>query len=861
MLEGREKELEILGASLDAARNGPGHVRVLQIDGSIGVGKSALITGALARIDAISGSASPQRPRIFFSHADRLHGDAPLLAHRRLVEELLGAPLERLLEESTPSALAARCIRAWEQDAAVIVAIDDAQWLGAASEEFLATLIQTPGAASLTVVVIHRSGHEPERIIAAARRRGAAHDHLTVHPLADETIERLAKDLAPEQIDAVVSTASGNPLLAQTMIGAFRRHPRASHVEEALEVTAEGRSHMLSAAIADDIATLTQESRRALEALAVLGGNNGVEAVSEVSELSPLELEAAVRDLTERGLLSARAEEPLHPVVRYSVYHSLAPEQRTRAHRKAALLPGAHLLERADHLAQAAPELTSAETVVLVEAASLVIGSDPTVASRWLDRLSPAHRSDASEVLSARALIAQGRTAEAIDRLSRIVEDDVFGEGAERADRVAVEARILMAAALRIAGDPSEARAMLAAAEQGLEAELMREYIDIIALLDGRVPEQLLSRLESLPGRENRVVAAVYRTMDLLAEGRVPQARVTFHPVPAWMAKASAQQIGSIIHALACAAWAAYMLDDSTTGAVLAKRGLQIARRFGRADTFANLGAALVFCQGSRGLLDDAEESGHQAVRDAERYGPPDAIGMARAGLLLAAQGRADPDLLRERLADLDAAPLPEFGWWRRAILTIRTRISATLGMPEPCPELLGEPRDAMASLRYADAAFVAAALGDADTARSLVAEGIEIAEEQQSWGQKAMIQTAYAEILLAAGKPLDAANLLRAAREVFEQRDMRIQLGRAHAGIARAEAMLAHMDESLVHLSAREREVLELIAAGLKNAEIAERLTLSKRTAENHVSRLMRKLGVSSRQEAIDLLRRPRGG
>ncbi|WP_269805583.1 response regulator transcription factor [Streptomyces geranii] len=56
--------------------------------------------------------------------------------------------------------------------------------------------------------------------------------------------------------------------------------------------------------------------------------------------------------------------------------------------------------------------------------------------------------------------------------------------------------------------------------------------------------------------------------------------------------------------------------------------------------------------------------------------------------------------------------------------------------------------------------------------------------------------------------------------------------------------------------LSDRERQIAELAVAGLRTREIAERLFLSPRTAETHLSRVYRKLGVSSRLALSDLLR-----
>jgi DNA-binding NarL/FixJ family response regulator len=57
-------------------------------------------------------------------------------------------------------------------------------------------------------------------------------------------------------------------------------------------------------------------------------------------------------------------------------------------------------------------------------------------------------------------------------------------------------------------------------------------------------------------------------------------------------------------------------------------------------------------------------------------------------------------------------------------------------------------------------------------------------------------------------------------------------------------------VDPELDQLTAREREVLQLIARGYRYKEIAARLHLSPRTVESHVSAVLRKLQLSSRHE-----------
>jgi DNA-binding NarL/FixJ family response regulator len=60
--------------------------------------------------------------------------------------------------------------------------------------------------------------------------------------------------------------------------------------------------------------------------------------------------------------------------------------------------------------------------------------------------------------------------------------------------------------------------------------------------------------------------------------------------------------------------------------------------------------------------------------------------------------------------------------------------------------------------------------------------------------------------------------------------------------------------------LTAREREVLDLVARGWRNRDIARELVLSERTVERHVAASLRKLGAHTRTEAVAKMRTASG-
>jgi DNA-binding NarL/FixJ family response regulator len=112
----------------------------------------------------------------------------------------------------------------------------------------------------------------------------------------------------------------------------------------------------------------------------------------------------------------------------------------------------------------------------------------------------------------------------------------------------------------------------------------------------------------------------------------------------------------------------------------------------------------------------------------------------------------------------------------------------------------------------------------------------------------------------VAAGEGIDLARRMGAAPLLEELealvRRARLQLGGPEAPAPDDKSGVPDELERL-GLTAREAEVLRLVADGLSNSQIAEKLFISRKTASVHVSNILSKLGVSTRVEAAALAHR----
>ncbi len=791
------------------------------------------------------------------------------------------------------------------------IVVDDLHWTDAPTLRWLSFLGRRLEGLPLLVVVGLRP---PEQSSQAELLTELISDPtvLVIRPTAlseagvASMVERefeLAPD--PEFAAACLSATGGNPLYVRALVDALRGEgvrPTAQHAGRVREVGPEPVTRQVLLRLS----RLPEEARRFATAAAVLGDGAEQRDVAALAQIDDRHLASlAATWLAQADLLRVTLPtvEFVHPVVRAAVYESLEPSQRLLQHRRAA-----ELLEAANeepervaaHLDLVPPvgDPFVVETLRVAADRAIVRGA-PEVAVRYLKRAlaEPPSEETRTDTLLELGLAEQrvdvsaaaGHLSEALElideplRRARVALE--LGRSLFRLNRGPEAVRILEDAIERLDDDQPELRELLEAElinSSGFDPDVIEVSRERIALVDedelvGDVGRAVMvSTLRYFDARRGLNRGAVCE----LAEPKTVEALIASMPSVA----------------ISCAATALLYAEYDEEIDRFFDMMMEAAKRRGELVTLSNMlcfrGLTLAQRGDLEGGIEDLRESDDLVTYLPSQQG---AI-YFRSYLADVLTNRGELDEAEQALAELglqeevaDSAHLIFFlgsrGWLRyaRGDLTGAASDFERLGR---CMEAF-EMRNPAVLAWHSHLALALLGLGRRDEALEQAREEVELA---RAWGAPRPIGVALrvlglaqggtegietlreslavlegssaklerARTMVELGAALRRSNARAEARELLKEGlDIAVRSG-SQPLVEQAEAELAATGarprrlllSGVESLTASERRVARFAAEGLSNKDIAQKLFVTTKTVEVHLSSVYRKLGIGSRAE-----------
>jgi ATP/maltotriose-dependent transcriptional regulator MalT len=501
-IAGRVVELgavdELLGA-LSLGQSG-----VLEVAGEPGIGKSRLLAELAARADAqghlvLSGSASELEDELpFWVFVDALddhvaaHSPGRLMeldddARQELAHVLPSLHIPRadsgagLQQERYRTHRAVRqLLETLARPRPLVLVLDDLHWADSGSIELLGALLRRPPAAAVLIALALRPRQAPERLSGALARapRTGTLVRLELAPLSEaESRELLGASVSRAVGAALHEESGGNPFYLEQLARSLRRRMDALPSAGDHSLAGLAVPSMVAATLAEELALLSDATRRVLEGAAVAGDPFDLDLAAAAAAVGSTTAMQALDELMRRDLVRPtdvpRRFRFRHPLVRQAVYEATPGGWRLGAHERSAealAALGAPAAARAHHVEQAGRPGDEAAIELLQAAGEAVANRTPAGAARWfgaalrlLPEAAPPSRRIPLLTALANALAATGQFADARAALEECIQIAPADAVAQR-----IELAGACAGVEQLLGRHEDAQARLQAALDGL---------------------------------------------------------------------------------------------------------------------------------------------------------------------------------------------------------------------------------------------------------------------------------------------------------------------------------------------------------------------------------------------------------
>lgn len=851
LLERAEAVSQLEQALADVRERSRG--RTALVSGEAGIGKTALLQSFCGEVG--------RRLRVLWGACDPLHTPRPLGPLLDLARLTGGELRERVESGAKPHDVAVALIDELDGRVPVVVVLEDIHWADEATLDVVRLVARRLDAVPALFVASYRDEQlhrlHPLRVLLGELPGAAGVTRVELQGLSREAVASLAE---PTGVDAgeLHDKTLGNPFF----------------VTEVLAAGTEWVPPTVRDAVLARVARLSPEARALLDAVAVVPRRVEVWLLEALTQGAL----SALDECLESGILRAEADGVAfrHEVARLAIEESVAPDRAVGLHRRALAalaepaVGGPDLSRLAHHAAAAGDAAAVLRFAPPAAEQAAAMGSHWEAqaqyarALRFADALDSRDRADLLQRFAAEGFLTDMReeAVEALDEALTIHRAN--RDPAREAETLRLRATLIMCLGRtsEAKGDAIRAVEILEKAPPGpalARAYSARSHVSILrdeheqAIDWGQPAIELAERV----GETEALVNALNNVGTMELEQGVGAGRAKLERSLELARRAGLETDVGRAYINLCAAFA--RLHDWRLVEKYAEPGIEYCRSRGLEAWLHNLLSVKAEAELALGQWDKAAETALAATEDprllSSSQDAPRVLALVRArrgdpecwplldGALASAQSSGDLQCLAPV-----AAARAEAAWLegKPDQIAAETQQAFELAQQRGEPSFIGElscwrwRAGLQVELhRYTDDVFHLQINGEWRRAAQIWRDKgcrYEAALALADSGEEIALRQALDELQALGARPA-AAIVARRLRD------------RGVRGVPRGPRPSTRGNPA--GLTARELEVLSLLAEGLRNTQIAERLVVSQKTVDHHVSAILRKLDVHTRGEA----------